>query len=261
MLPVEFRTGSPVYRFEALDTPSSMRAFRKVRSREANFSIVAPHRVTEAWSREKPPVQLPFVLRDARWTGERAGPDLDVLDYQLCALYQPLPEAEEVLPMAMEAARNAHTSELFDFPSRIEVDPLSGARVALSMMRLNIGKEFKGGRYMRRPLAAGEGLKVLEELLRRGLEEVRRKAGDEDLFRRDRSMPFRDRLTQNDRELYSAMRRIVEEEGIQEVPVERVLPRKGRSMAEASIANLNRYGYLLLMKGGTSLRLVDLGNI
>jgi len=261
-LPVEFRTGSSVYRFEALDSLPSFRSFRRVKAQEANFSIVRPHRVTEAWIREKIPIQLPFVLKEARWTGQRDEPDLDVLDYQLCALYSPPPPAEDLMPLAVEAARKAHASELFDFTPMVEIDTLSGVRVALSMMRLNIGRELKGGRYMRRPLSGPEeGMKVLEEMLKRGLEEVRRKASDEDLFRRDRSLPFRDRLTQKDREIYSMIRRIVSDEGIQEVPLERILPARGGSAVSASIANLNRYGYLLLMKGGTSLRIVDLDSI
>jgi hypothetical protein len=188
--------------------------------------------------------------------------DLDVLEYQLCALYSPTPPADDILPLAVSAIRKAHASELFDFPSMVEIDTLSGVRVALSMMRLNIGRELKGGRYMRRPLSGPEeGLKVLEDILKRGLEEVRRKASDEDLFRGDRSLPFRDRLTQNDREIYSRIRRIQTEEGLAEVPLERIIQQRGQAAAESSLANLNKYGYVLFMKGGTSLRIVDLDSI
>jgi hypothetical protein len=261
-LPIEFRTGSRFYRYEPLDTVASIRSFRRLKALEANFSLLTPHRVTETWVKERLPIQLPFVLKDSKWTGNRTEMDLDVMDYQLCALYSPMPRAEDILPLALESVKRAHTSEMFDLPAIVEVDPLSGARIALSLMRLNIGREFKGGKYMRRPVTGPEeGMKLLEELLRRGLETVRRRAQDEDYLARDRTMPFRSKLTQADKELYSLLRRIKQDEGIEDIPLDRILPAKGKGAIEASIGNLNRYGYVLLMKGGTMLRPVDLDTL
>jgi len=261
-LPSDFLRGVGQYYFGTLNSAGAMRSFKRKEVSEASFSLVRPHRVTDSWIRERIPVQLPFVLDEAKLRDSSEVFDLDVMDYQLCALYSPPPDQELVMDLVGRTVRNTMVRESFDLPKAMEVDLLAGVREALSLMRLNVGREFKGRSYIRRPLSGHEeGLRIFEKLMKRGMEEVERKARHEDIFKGDRSMPFRDRLDGNDRELYYRIRKIIEEEGVREVPIDRLAPKKGRKAFEDSVANLNRYGYILMMKGGTTVRLVDLGSM
>jgi len=264
-LPAEFLGPGGQYMFETLDKLGNLRSFKKARTSEACFSLVRPHRVSEAWAKEGLPIQLPFVLDEARMRRnvERSDYfDLDLLDYQLCALYTPPPDQDLVMDLVRRTVKSDTIRNLFDMPGALEVDTLAGVRVALALMRLNVGKEFRGRNYIRRPLSGHEeGLRIFTALMKRGMEEVERRSRQEDLFRKDRSLPFRERLTDNDRQLYYALRRIIEEEGLQEVPLERLAPKKGRRAFDDSVVNLNRYGYLLLMRGGTTLKPVDLDSL
>ena len=261
-LPIEFRTGSNVYRYEVLDTLGSMRAFRKEKAQELSYSIIKPHRVTQTWLRDRVPVQLPFVLENARLKEQVREIDLDVLDYQLCALYSPPPDAGHVLEMAKDSVKRATASGAFDMPGPFDIDPMAGLRVALSIMRLNIGREFKGTSYIRRPLSGHEeGMRVFEKVLKRGLEEVRKRMDQEDFFRMDRSLPFRDRLTEQDRMLFYEIKKEMDEKGLEEIPKESVVKGRNRLALEGSLEKLNRYGYVLFMKGGEWIRIIDLDSL
>ncbi|MGA1822180.1 MAG: hypothetical protein ACMUIG_06615 [Thermoplasmatota archaeon] len=260
-LPLEFRVpGSSVYKYMPLGSARDVASYRSDRSSEGNFTIVKPHRITDAWLREKLPIQLPFVLIHSEYRKEKATQeefDLDVLDYQLSALYLPPPKPEDVEAKVKKTMERAYRSEFFDLGGFGEPDPLGGAKLQLALGRLNIGREWKGRKYVRRSfLGMDKGDDLFERLLRRGYQEVRERRRDESFKERDRSLPGREKLKDRDRRIYFLLRRRAEENGIFETPREEILPGENQMEVQESLDRLNKYGYILYMKGGIVIKVV-----
>ncbi len=257
-LPVEFRTsGTSRYRFLTVDSLKDLIEVQSTRVEENCFSIVRPHRVSEAMRSKKVPIQLPFVLKEARLKGKPPEIDLDVLDYQLTALYTPPPTDEQVRELSERALKEAFTDAFWDAPSIGEPDPLGAVRIALALTRLNIGKQFTGEGFMRkRTDVSSDGFSVFKELLSRGLEEKGRMMREEDVFRRDRTFPWRSKLKPLDRRIYMELRETAEREGRVDFDRGSIMPGADRRKVEEALERLNRYGYVLFMKGGTVIKVV-----
>jgi hypothetical protein len=122
---------------------------------------------------------------------------------------------------------------------------------------LSIGKEWKGRKYMRRSfLGMDKGDDLFEQLLKRGYQEVRERSMEESFKERDRSLPGREKLKDRDRRVYYLLRRKAEENGIYETPREEILPGEDQMAVQEALDRLNRYGYILYMKGGTVIKVV-----
>lgn len=260
-LPLEFRVpGSSVYKYMPLGSARDVASFRSDRSMEGNFTIVKPHRITDAWLRDKLPIQLPFVLIHSEYRkgkGSAEEFDLDVLDYQLSALYLPPPKPEDVEARARKAVEDAYKSEFFDLGGFGEPDPMGGVKLQLALSRLNVGREWKGRKYVRRSfLGMEKGDDLFERLLKRGYQEVRERKRDESFRERDRSLPGREKLKDRDRQIFFLLRRKAEENGIYETPREEILPGEDQRAVQESLDRLNKYGYVLYMKGGTVIKVV-----
>ncbi|MCU0799145.1 MAG: hypothetical protein MUC62_05680 [Candidatus Thermoplasmatota archaeon] len=257
-LPVEFRTsGTQRYRFLTVDSLKDLIEVQTTRVEENCFSIVRPHKVSETMRSKKVPIQLPFVLRDSRLKGKRPELDLDVLDYQLTALYTPPPTDDQVRELSERALKEAFTDAFWDAPSIGEPDPLGAVRIALALTRLNIGKQFTGEGYMRkRTDVSSDGFSVFKELLSRGLEEKGRMIREEDAFRRDRTFPWRSKLKPMDRRIYMELREAAERDGTFDFDRGSIMPGADRRQVEEALDRLNRYGYVLFMKGGTVVKVV-----
>jgi hypothetical protein len=79
---------------------------------------------------------------------------------------------------------------------------------------------------------------------------------EEEIFRRDRSYPWRGQLKPLDRRIYMELRRKAEEEKVFETDMSAIMPEMDRRQVEGSLERLNRYGYVLFMKGGTVIKVV-----
>ncbi len=255
-LPAEFRmrSGSPYY-FTKVDSLTTVRSIGRNRSDEGCFTLVHPHRVTDAWTREKIPIQLPFILREAQFRGRLPELDLDVLDFQLTALYTP-PPAENMVEEMMGRVKKRGESLMFDAVGLGMPDQMASVRIALSLARLNVGRVFRTGKYVRpleNPLDEGE--RLYYALMEQGMEEVGRKK-EEERYGGMRSHPWRERLKDLDRRIYYRLRISAEESGVDRVPRESIMPDIERRTIDKALDRLNRYGYILFMKGGTEIKVV-----
>lgn len=257
LLPNEFRVrGRSRYHYSPLDTVRGITSLESSRAPEECYTIVKPHRVSDAWTRQKLPIALPFILKDAVLRGKKNEFDLDVLDYQLTAMYMPPPPEKEVREMAERAVMSAHRQQLFDLGGVGEPEPLGALRLALSFSRLNVGKVLKGRRYVRASfMGLEEGERLYSILMKQGLEEVRIRA-EEERFGGMRSHPWRERLKEIDRRIYYQLRRDYEDRGLEQVPRCSILPGEDTRLVDEALDRLNRYGYVLFMKGGTEVRIV-----
>jgi len=255
LLPVEFRTsGSSQYRYSSVDSLRDLIELEKARAREDCYSIVRPHRISAAMREKKVPVQLPFVLRNAELRRTVNDIDLDILDYQLTALYMPPPPESMVVELAEKVMKSAFEEAFFDLPGIGEPDPLSSVKLGLAVSRLHVGRQFTGSGYSRRRTDVSEGQDLLSQLLKRGLEEMRTKMEEERVLSGDRSRPWKSRLQPVDRRVYLWLRERTETEGLEEVPRDSIMPELGERVLEETIERLSRYGYVLLMKRGTMIK-------
>lgn len=264
-LPVEFRTaGSSIYRYRSLDTLRSFFGLRSTDVKEDCYTVLRPRSMKDSlWKPRKerergsgPPVQLPFTLFDAVHTGKKVDFDIDVLEYQLSALYLPPPEEDAVEKFARDIVKDAHQDAFFDMPGLGEPDPLAPVKLGLAVSRLHIGKAFDGKGYTRSLTDPSKGRELLEDLLKRGLETVRGRILEENMLSREKGHPWAKKLKPLDRRIYFQLRTLLEENGISEVPIESVSPDTDRRSVQESLERLNRYGYVLLMKGGTMIKVV-----
>jgi hypothetical protein len=257
-IPVEFRVpGRSTYKYMPLGSIRDIRVYQRGDNPETNFTIVKPHRVSDTWLRQGMPIQLPFVISDADYRKDEGEFDLDVLDYQLSALYMPPPPSNDIERMAISAVERAHKMELFDIGGVGDPEPMGGLRLALALARLNVGREWKGREYVRSSFKGlSEGEDLFFELLRRGYEEVRDRKMEESYFDISKSLPGREKLKEKDRRIYYALRRRFEEQGIEETPREEILPGENPRLVDESLQRLNRYGYILFMKGGAVIKIV-----
>ncbi len=255
-LPAEFRmrSGSP-YQYTKVDSLSAVRSIGRNRSDEGCFTLVHPHRVTDAWTREKIPIQLPFILKEAQFRGPLPELDLDVLDFQLTALYTP-PPAEDLVEEMMMRVKERGESLMFDAVGLGQLDQMASVRIALSLARLNVGRVFRTGKYVRpleNPLDEGE--RLYYALMEQGMEEVGRKK-EEERYGGMRSHPWREKLKELDRRIYYRLRISAEDMGIDRVPRDSIMPDMERRTIDKALDRLNRYGYILFMKGGTEIKVV-----
>ena len=256
-LPVEFRMkGKSPYRYTTIDSQKAFMDFNEWRATENTYSILKPVKYVERLKEKKIPIQLPFVLRDSEKREDKDGVDLDVLDYQLTALYTPPPTEESTLKMGEELAKTARGESIWDGTAVSSIDSMAPLRIGLALTRLNVGKTFDGRGYSRKPSSLDEGSSLFRELIRRGLEEIEHRARKKEAFLEVSSHPWREKLKPADRELYYYLRTAVEETGVFDIPVDSISMELNQFELERSLERLNRYGYLLFMKGGTVIRLI-----
>ena len=256
-LPVEFRIkGKSPYRYSTVDSLKGLIEFEKGRSPENSYSVIKPMRYSERLKEKRVPIQLPFLLKDAELSGKKKGVDLDVLEYQLTALYTPPPSENIVKKVAADLARTSHGESIWDGTAISAIDPLSSLRIGLALSRLNVGKHFDGKGYSRRITEIGGGRDLFRELISRGLEEVERRARKEKMVDSVGVHPWRDGLRPVDREVYFELRTRSEETGIDELKVDDIDLGLDERTLEVSLDRLNRYGYILYLKGGTVIKLI-----
>ena len=257
-IPVEFRIpGRSPYRYMSLGSVRDIRTYRKDNASESNFTIVKPHRVTDSWTMQELPIQLPFVLKDSMYRRRSKEFDLDIMDYQLSALYLPPPPSKDLEKMAEKAVRSVYRYEFFDKLGFGEPDPMGSVRLALAMGRLNVGKEWTGRKYIRKSFAGmKEGEEIFSRLMKRGYEEVGNRAREESAYDMHRTLPGREKLKERDRRIYYMLRSRAEETGLEETPRIEILPDENPALVDESLERLNRYGYILFLQGGTVIRVV-----
>ncbi|MEA3558706.1 MAG: hypothetical protein U9R75_05565 [Candidatus Thermoplasmatota archaeon] len=257
MLPVEFRTsGSRTYRYHSVNSLKGMIQMDRAKVKEDCYSIIRPRRLKEAMKGRGPPVQLPFVINNASLLGRDQEFDLDVLDYQLTALYVPPPPEKVVEELALSTVKRSHEEAFFDMPGIGEPDAMAAVKLGLAVTRLHIGKQFTGTGFSRTRTDPSRGREIMEELLKRGNESVRDRIKEEELFSKRSELPWRSRLKPLDKRIYYRLRSNYEESGVQDLPIEKVLPDESRPLVEDSLERLNRYGYILFMKGGTMIKVI-----
>ncbi len=256
-LPVEFRIkGKSPYRYSTVDSLKGLIEFERGRAPENSYSILKPMRYSERLKEKRVPIQLPFVLKDSELSGKKEDLDLDVLEYQLTALYTPPPSENMVKKVAADLARTSHGESIWGGKAISAIDPLSSLRIGLSLSRLNVGKHFDGKGYSRRITDIGDGRDLFRELISRGLEEVERRARREKMVDSMGVHPWRDGLRPIDREVYFELRTRSEETGVDEFKVDDIdIELDGRTL-EVSLDRLNRYGYILYLKGKTVIKLI-----
>ncbi len=255
-LPVEFRTtGTAHYKYSKIEGMNDIRLVRPERISESCYSLV-PDRIYEAMVSRKVPIQLPFVIRNSHFLNRNSGIDLDVLDYQLTGFYMPPPSEriqEEIFLKTMKEMKN---EEFWDIKGVGELDRSAGLKINLAMSRLLMGRRFDGNGYRPARTDPAEGLDLFRKIMRYGFENMRSKIQEEDYFRSQKTEPWRGKLKAEDKELYMKMRNIVEETGKFEFDSNLVITGRNQRSIEESLQRLNKYGYVLFMKGGSVIKLV-----
>jgi len=256
-LPVEFRMrGSSPYRYSTVESTPEYMNFKKYRAPENTYSVIRRVRYLKSLKRLRIPVHLPFVLKDAEMSGRPSGPDLDVLEYQLTALYTPPPDERLLKELGEKLSRDAHRNSVWDGYAVSSIDPLSSLRLTLGLTRVHIGKTFDGRGFSRKMTDLEEGQRLFNELLSRGAEEIERRMKKERMASEEPISPWRGRLKPIDREVFFELRTRAEEQGTLEFSIDSLPVRIDRRTLEGSLERLNRYGYILFLKGGTRIRLV-----
>ncbi|MFW3146700.1 MAG: hypothetical protein ACMUIE_07815 [Thermoplasmatota archaeon] len=256
-LAVEFRTtGTEQYRYRTVDSLKGLLELQRDRVREECFSITRPGRITPGMRDARVMVQLPFVIKDAELTSGERDFDLDILDYQLTALYMPPPSEKAVEEVAVKILKDAFNESFFDLPGIGEPDPMAAVKLGLGISRLHVGRQFTGSGYSRMRTDIGKGKELLTALLKRGYEEIRLKMKEEELLPLRKEHPWRSRLKPMDRRIYLYLRELMEQQGIQEIPRDRLMPDEDRRMVEESLERLNRYGYVLFMMNGLVVKAI-----
>jgi hypothetical protein len=255
-LPLEFRTSGTVqYKYSKIENIGDIKLIGARRTSENCYSLV-PDRIYEAMVQRNIPIQLPFVVRNAELKKREMEMDLDVLDYQLTGLYLP-PPPEKVQEERFHGLINDLKNEEFWDMGRVgELDPNAGIKIELALTRLFLGKRFKGDGYGASRTDISEGADIIRKLMSYGFENFRMKVREEDYFRSQRTEPWREKLEPLDKEIYLDLRRMNDEQGIDLVPRDSIMPGSDRTMVDASIERLNRYGYVLQMKNRTMIKMV-----
>jgi hypothetical protein len=258
-LPVEFRmkTRSP-YRYSVIDSMRSRTSFKRERAKENTFTILASStmRYSERSREEDIPIQMPFVLSDSQMTSKKEGMDLDVLEYQLSALYMPPPSEEVLAKKGEEMMRITRRESAWPGFGDVIIDPFSGIRIGLALSRLQVGKEFNGRSFSRRPGDIEKGNELFNDLMKRGMEEIERSLKKEKMMDTTVQLPWREKLKPLDREIYFDLRKNAEDSGILDISRESIELKVPEHEVDRSLERLNRYGYILFMKGGTVIRVL-----
>jgi hypothetical protein len=256
-LPLEFRlAGRSPYRYSTVDSLKGLIEFENGRSEENSFSILKPLRYSGRLKERGIPIQLPFILKDAELKVKKKVIDLDVLEYQMTALYTPPPSENSVKIVAEELARESHRESVWDGAAISSIDPFSSLRIGLALSRLNIGKQFDGIGYSRRMADPLEGKALFRELMKRGLEEIERRTRTEKVMDEVSTHPWREKLKPVDREIFFELRKKVDNTGVNEFPIGSLDLDIDPRMLEESLQRLNRYGYILYLRSGTVIKLV-----
>lgn len=256
-LPLEFRMrGKSPYRYTAIDSQKSFIDFDRWRAKENTFSILKPVKYVQRLREKKIPIQLPFVLQDAEKREDKEGVDLDILEYQLTALYTPPPSEGSVVKMGEALARTAREESIWDGQAISSIDSMAPLRIGLALTRLNVGKTFDGRGFSRRPASMDEGSSLFRSLIKRGLEEIEHRARRKEAVLEATPHPWRDRLKPMDREVYYHLRKRSEDTGKFDIEVGSIDLNINEMDLERSLERLNRYGYILFMRGGTVIRII-----
>lgn len=256
-LPLEFRVSSrSPYRYSTVDSLKGLIEFENGRAPENSYSVLKPMRYTKRLKERKVPIQLPFTLKDAEMKKKRTDIDLDILEYQLTALYTPPPSENAVMEMAKDLVRTGREESIWDGRAISAIDPLSSVRIGLALTRLNVGKQFDGTGYSRRRSDLHDGRDLFRELLGRGLEEIERRIRKERIEQPVLDHPWRGKLKPIDREIYFELRARSESTGSDEFPVQSIDLNIPQRNLQESLERLNRYGYLLYLRGGTIIKLI-----
>jgi hypothetical protein len=89
-----------------------------------------------------------------------------------------------------------------------------------------------------------------------GFENIRSKVREEDYFRSRKTEPWRSKLRSLDKEIYIHLRRLQEEQGSIQFERDGIFPKLNQFEVERSLERLNRYGYVLMLKNGSVIKLV-----
>jgi len=256
LLPVEFRTTGMTYRYASVDSLKGYSDIARGEAPEVCFTLVRPHRVSSVLKGGALPIQLPFVLKDAELIERKLEVDLDILDYQLTALYMPPPSEKTMVEEVEKVLRSSFIDSFWDEVGIGEPDPLASVKLGLALTRLSVGKQFTRTGYTRKRTDLMDGATLFKDLLKIGFDEARRRIREEDLFRGMGQPPWADRLKEMDKQIYYDLRTRAERDGTSEFPREEVVSKWDRKLVEASLERLNRYGYILFMKGGSVIKVV-----
>ncbi|MGA1872340.1 MAG: hypothetical protein ACMUHY_01585, partial [Thermoplasmatota archaeon] len=131
-----------------------------------------------------------------------------------------------------------------------------GGRAIHALTRLSIGKSFDGKGYRATRTDPSEAARTIREILKYGFENIRSKLKEEDYLRSRRSEPWRDALRPIDKDIFVHLRTLQEDQGIESVPRDSVMPGISPFQLEESLERLSRYGYVFLLKGGTLVKVV-----
>jgi hypothetical protein len=256
-LPVEFRMmGSSPYRYSIFDSMKGYRQFERTRSEENAYSVIRKVKYQKTLKKVEIPIHLPFVLNHSEIKAKKDLIDLDVLEYQLTSLYTPAPGEKAVVEMGEKLSREAHREAIWDGFAATSIDPMASLRVAMALTRLSVGRQFDGKGYSKKSSRIDEGKKLFGELMKRGSEEIERKMRMEKVSSSVGSHPWREKLEPLDREVFFELRTRAEETGSLDFKMEEIDIEINPIELDDSLKRLNRYGYVLFMKGGTVIRLV-----
>lgn len=255
-LPLEFRTsGTQQYKYSKIEGIGDIKMISEKRVSENCYSLV-PEKIYEAMIERNIPIQLPFVIRNSELSKKETPIDLDVLDYQLTSLYVPPPSEniqEETFQVVMNKLKN---EEFWDLASVGELDRNAGLKINMAFSRLFIGRSFDGSAYKAEMTDIDKGVEIFKQIVSYGFENIRLKVKEEDYFRSRRTEPWRARLRPMDKELYINLRTMYEEQGILQFPREEIFPKLSQFKVDESLERLNRYGYILMLKNGSIIKLV-----
>ncbi|MGA1792866.1 MAG: hypothetical protein ACMUHM_02850 [Thermoplasmatota archaeon] len=255
-LPVEFRTGGTAqYKYSKIEGVGDIKLIQSKKVSENCYSLV-PERVHESMVERRIPIQLPFVIRNSELVERDIAVDLDVLDYQLSGLYLPPPPEKVQEETLTEVMKRLHKEEFWDMNSIGEIEPTAGPKLSLALTRLFIGRSFDGKGYRASRTDPTEGIEIIRSILRYGFENIRLKLKEESYFRSRRSEPWRGRLRSLDKEIYIDLRSRFEENGIEEVPRDKLMPGVNTYRIDESLERLSKYGYVLLLKGGAVIKIM-----
>ncbi len=258
-LPTEFRMKSRSrYRYSILDSVKARKEFLKSRSSENTFSILHSSniRYSERSRKDDIPIQLPYVLENAELRSKREGLDLDILEYQLTALYKPPPEEGSVVKMGEDLMRIAQKESVWPGFGDIMLDKYAVIKIHMALTRLNVGKTFDGKMFRRQPLETEEGNRIFQKIMKRGFEEIERSIMKEKVMDTTVQLPWREKLKPIDREIYYYLRKTAEDTGNRDIPLDSIDMKITEMELEKVLQRLNRYGYILFMRGGTVIRVI-----
>jgi hypothetical protein len=255
-LPLEFRTsGTHQYKYSKIESIGDIKLINEKRVSENCYSLV-PEKIYEAMIERNIPIQLPFVIRNSELTKIETPIDLDILDYQLTSLYVPPPSEkiqEETFQVVMNKLKN---EEFWDLASMGELDRNAGLKINMAFSRLFIGRSFDGRDYKAGMTDIDKGVDIFKRIMSYGFENIRLKVKEEDYFRSRRTEPWRAKLRSLDKEIYIHLRTLQDEQGSSQFQRDGIFPKINQFEVERALERLNRYGYILMLKNGSVIKLV-----